>query len=174
MRRSPEKGYTPAAHLDRKLAARARVAVIRAEYNREITLSLEKKCLEALRKAGVRAENLDAFSVPGCFEIPLMARRLAELGRYHAMIALGAVIRGETHHFELVAGECARGVMQVSLQYNVPIIFEVLATYNRRDALRRAGNNHFNKGQEAAESALALLATFARLKGRNHVRILKR
>ena len=164
MRRSAAKAPRPTARLDRKLAARVRLAVIRAEYNREITLSLEKKCVQALRAAGVPAKNIDVFSVPGCFEIPLFAQRLARLRRYHAMIALGAVIRGETHHFELVAHECARGVMQVSLESNVPIIFEVLATYNRRDALRRAGNNHFNKGLEAAESALALVGTLARLK----------
>lgn len=164
MRQAPKKAFQPSARSDRRLAARSRLAIIRAEYNREITLSLEKKCLEALRGGGVPAKNIDTFRVPGCFEIPLVARRLAELGRYHAMIALGAVIRGETHHFELVASECARGVMQVSLEYNVPIIFEVLATYSRRAALRRAGNNHFNKGLEAAESALALLATLARQK----------
>jgi 6,7-dimethyl-8-ribityllumazine synthase len=75
------------------------------------------------------------------------------------LIALGAVIRGDTYHFELVVNECAHGIMNVSLRHDVPIIFEVLATYNRRDALRRAGNNKFNKGIEAAQAALSLLAT---------------
>lgn len=150
--------------LARKFATRLRLAIIRADYNRDITLSLERKCLEALREGGISAKSIDLFSVPGCFEIPLLAQRLAALGRYHAMIALGAVIRGETRHFDLVANECARGVMQVSLEHNVPIIFEVLATYNRRDALRRAGDNDSNKGLEAAQSALSLLATLYRLK----------
>ena len=136
---------------------RTRIAIIRADYNREITLSLEKKCVEGLQGAGIRTANIEQFCVPGCFEIPLLAQRLALSRQYHVLIALGAVIRGETHHFDLVANECARGVMEVSLKYNVPIIFEVLATYNRRDALRRAGNNRSNKGLEAAQSALSIL-----------------
>lgn len=146
-------------------ASRLRLAIIRAEYNREITLSLEKKCVETLLAAGVIAKNIDTFTVPGCFEIPIFAQRLASMKRYDALIALGAVIRGDTYHFELVVNECAKGVMQVILRYNVPIIFEVLATYNRRDALRRAGNNRFNKGIEAAKTALSLLATLSSARG---------
>lgn len=151
--------------LRRRFAAKIRLAIIRADYNRDITLSLERKCLETLREGGVPAKNIDLYSVPGCFEIPILARRLAERGRYDALIALGAVIRGDTYHFALVVNECARGIMQVSLGHNVPIIFEVLATYRRRDALSRAGDNDFNKGREAAQSALSLLATLSRLKG---------
>jgi 6,7-dimethyl-8-ribityllumazine synthase len=151
--------------LRRTFAAKVRLAVIRADYNRDITLSLERKCVETLLEGGVPAKNIDLYSVPGCFEIPILARRLAERQRYDALIALGAVIRGDTYHFDLVANECARGIMQVSLEQNVPIIFEVLAVYRRRDALSRAGENDFNKGREAAQSALSLLATLSRLKG---------
>lgn len=150
--------------LSPRRAARVRVGIIRAEYNREITLSLERSCVATLIEGGIPNHRIDNFSVPGCFEIPLVAQRLAKLKRYDALIALGAVIRGETHHFDLVANECARGIMQVSLVWDVPIIFEVLATYNRRDALRRAGINSFNKGIEAARSALALLATLDRVR----------
>ena len=149
--------------LSRTRKGNVRIAIIRAEYNREIGLSLEKKCLETLIAAGVPAKNIDRFAVPGCFEIPLFAQRLAAGKRYAALIALGAVIRGETIHFDLVAGECARGVMAVSLKHDIPIIFEVLATYNRRDALRRAGNNQANKGIESARVALALLAEIEKL-----------
>lgn len=155
----------PIAPLSRQLAARARLAIIRANYNRDITLSLENHCVRELRDNGVLSKNIDLYVVPGCFEIPIVARRLAQLGGHDVLIALGAVIRGDTFHFDLVANECARGLMQVSLAHNVPIIFEVLATFNRRDALRRAGNNKFNKGLEAAQSALSLLATLRRLKG---------
>ncbi|MHB8656015.1 MAG: 6,7-dimethyl-8-ribityllumazine synthase [Terriglobia bacterium] len=144
-------------------AARIRIAIIRAEYNGEITLSLKQKCEGALLENGIPSGNIDHFTVPGCFEIPLMAQKLAAQQRYDAFIALGAVIRGDTHHFELVANECARGVMEVSLKHGVPIIFEVLATYNRRDALRRAGNNRSNKGVEAAEAALSMLAALREL-----------
>lgn len=156
-RRNPDsKASKPAA--SRKDASRFRLAIIRAEYNSEVTLSLENKCVESLLAAGVARKNLHQFSVPGCFEIPIMAQRLASRKEYDALIALGAVIRGDTYHFELVVNECARGVMDVSLRHNIPVIFEVLATYNRRDALRRAGNNKFNKGIEAAHAALSILA----------------
>lgn len=148
---------------ERRRAARAHLAIISASYHREITASLEEKCLAALLAAGVREQNIHRYSVPGCFEIPLVADRLARLGRYDVLVALGAVIRGETHHFDLVAGECARGVMEVALKHGVPIVFEVLATYNRRDALRRSGNNRSNKGIEAARSALAILATLSEI-----------
>lgn len=150
--------------LDRRRAARVRLAIICAEYNREISRSLEAKCTETLRAAGVRDQHIHRFSVPGCFEIPVLAERLARAGRYDVLIALGAVIRGETHHFDLVANECARGVMDVALKHGIPIIFEVLATYRRRDALRRAGDNRMNKGIEAAHATLAILATLNRIR----------
>ena len=150
--------------LPRSKAANTRLAIIRGEYNGEIARSLEKKCVESLLAGGIAAKNISVFSVPGCFEIPIMAQRLAAQKRYDAMIALGAVIRGDTYHFELVAGGCAQGIMEVSLRHNVPIIFEVLATYNRRDALRRAGNNDSNKGIEAARSALSLLGALSKIK----------
>jgi 6,7-dimethyl-8-ribityllumazine synthase len=167
MRITARKADEEFPRLDRQRAARARLAIIRADYNPEITRSLEAKCLETLRAAGVRDGNIHRFRVPGCFEIPVTAERLARRGRYDALIALGAVIRGETYHFDLVANECARGVMQVSLKHGLPIIFEVLATYTRRDALRRAGSNQTNKGIEAARAALAMLAVLGRIRKRN-------
>jgi len=86
-----------------------------------------------------------------------MAQRLARRRRYDVLIALGVVIRGKTHHFELVTRECARGIMQVSLAHDLPVVFEVIAAYNRRDAQRRAGPDRFNRGLEAAQTALSLL-----------------
>lgn len=159
--REPRSGP---GRLAQPTASRARIAIIRAEYNREITLSLQEKCVETLIQSGVRRDDILTYSVPGCFEIPLVAARLAAKKHHDVLIALGAVIRGETHHFDLIANECARGVMEVSLRHNVPIIFEVLATYNRRDALRRSGNNRSNKGIEAAEAALAVLKTLDAMK----------
>lgn len=164
MRLRNERSKAPDLPLPRNKVSRVRVGIIRAEYNREITLSLEKKCVETLLASGVAEKNVHLFAVPGCFEIPIIAQRLASKKRYDTLIALGAVIRGDTYHFELVVNECARGIMEVSLRHDVPIIFEVLATYNRRDALRRAGNNKFNKGIEAAQTALSLLGTLSRVK----------
>jgi 6,7-dimethyl-8-ribityllumazine synthase len=140
------------------MAARARVGIIRAEYNPEITASLETWCIRTLRQSGVPARNIARHSVPGCFEIPVVAQELARKKRFDVLIALGAIIRGDTHHFDLIANECARGVMQVSLEFGIPVIFEVLAAYNRRDTLRRAANNGSNKGVEAAHAALFALA----------------
>jgi 6,7-dimethyl-8-ribityllumazine synthase len=145
------------SRLPRRLARRVRIAVVRAEFNAQITRSLERACLGALRSAGIAEGRVERFSVPGCFELPLMAQRLALRKRYDAVIVLGAVIRGDTYHFELVANECARGIMDVSLRHNLPVIFEVLAVNSRRDALRRAGDNRMNKGLEAASAALAML-----------------
>lgn len=163
LRTAPSKA--PAPGLARKDASRFRIAIIRGEYNREIAMSLEKKCVETLQAAGVPKKNIRTFAVPGCFEIPILAQRLAKQKKYDALVALGAVIKGDTYHFELVVNECARGIMDVSLRHDVPIIFEVLATYNVRDAVRRAGNNKFNKGIEAAQTALSLLAALSSVRG---------
>jgi len=161
-RRTPKSDSSAPCASSAKLR-RARIAVIHADYNAEITRSLEEKCLEGLQEGGIRPSRIECFTVPGCFEIPLLAQKLAARKRYDALIALGAVIEGETLHFDLVAGECARGVMNVALEHHVPVIFEVLATHTRRDALRRAGNNRMNKGFEAARAALAMLATLGRV-----------
>jgi 6,7-dimethyl-8-ribityllumazine synthase len=163
LRKAESKAPEPA--LAPKDIARFRIATIRGEYNRDITLSLEKKCVETLAAAGVPQKNIRTFAVPGCFEIPILAQRLALQKKYDALIALGAVIKGDTYHFELVVNECARGIMDVSLRHDLPIVFEVLATYNKRDAVRRAGNNKFNKGIEAAQTALSLLATLKEARG---------
>jgi 6,7-dimethyl-8-ribityllumazine synthase len=148
---------------------RARIGVIRAEYNADITERLEQSCLSELAAAGVKPGRIAKFSVPGCFEMPWLARRLARSRRYDVLIALGAVIRGETYHFELVANECARGLMEVSWRHDTPVVFEVLAAYHRRDALRRVESDRFNKGLEAAQTALSLLKTLDRLSFRSRI-----
>lgn len=158
MKRKTSVSEIPPPGLSREHLRGLRIGIIRAEYNGDITRSLEAKCVEGLQAAGLSPAQIERREVPGCFEIPLAARRLAASGRFDALIALGAVIRGETLHFDLVANECARGVMQVSLQYDVPVIFEVLAVKRRRDAAARAGNNRANKGFEAARAALAMAA----------------
>ena len=136
---------------------RVRIGIIRSEYNSDLTRQLATNCRRELLAAGLATAQIDEFTVPGCFEIPLMAQRLARRRRYNVLIALGVVIRGKTHHFELVTRECARGIMQVSLAHDVPVVFEVIAAYNRRDAQRRAGPDRFNRGLEAAQTALSLL-----------------
>ena len=133
-----------------------RVAVVAARFNEAVTSKLVEGALAGLAQHGVSEDAVEVAWVPGAFEIPLVARRFAMSGRFDAVICLGAVIRGETAHFELVANEAARGIMQVSLETGVPLIFEVLATESLAQAEARAGGTHGNKGWEAAEVALEM------------------
>jgi 6,7-dimethyl-8-ribityllumazine synthase len=133
-----------------------RVGVIAARFNELVTGKLVEGAVEGLKKHGVDEDRIDLAWVPGAFELPLVAKRLARTERYDALICLGAVIRGETAHFELVANEAARGIAQVALDSGIPVIFEVLATEDLAQAEARAGGVHGNKGWEAAEAALEM------------------
>jgi 6,7-dimethyl-8-ribityllumazine synthase len=147
-----------------------RFAVVRALFNDDITAGLLEGALRAFDDAHVSKRSIDVYEVPGAFELALTALWLAESGRYAAVICLGAVIRGETAHFEYVAGEAARGIADVALKTKVPIIFGVLTTENLKQARARAarvrrGQTHHtssqaqsNKGYEAANSALHMAA----------------
>jgi 6,7-dimethyl-8-ribityllumazine synthase len=134
-----------------------RVAVVAARFNEAVTAKLVEGAVEGLRSHGVDDDAIDVAWVPGAFEIPVIAGRLARSGRYDAVICLGAVIRGETAHFDLVAGEAARGIADVAAQTGVPTIFEVLATEDLPQAESRAGGVHGNKGFEAARAALEMV-----------------
>jgi 6,7-dimethyl-8-ribityllumazine synthase len=129
-------------------------AIVVARFNSEITEKLLTGACEALKKAG--AESHQVFHVPGAFELPLAAKRLAQRGGFDAVIALGAVIRGETPHFDYVAGETARGLQQVALETNVPIAFGVLTTDTYEQAESRAGGDRGNKGYDAAMTAIQM------------------
>jgi len=147
-----------------------RFAIVRALFNDEITAGLLEGAQRAFDDARVAKRNVDVFEVPGAFELPLTALWLAESGRYAAVVCLGCVIRGETTHFEYVAGEAARGIADVGLKAKIPIIFGVLTTENLKQARARAarvrrGQAHHtgshsqsNKGYEAANSALHMAA----------------
>lgn len=135
-----------------------RVAVVAARFNEHVVTKLADGALSGLARHGVAADAIDVAWVPGAFEIPLIARRFATTGAYDAVICLGAVIRGETYHFELVANEAGRGVAEVARDTGVPCIFEVLATEDLEQAEARAGGPHGNKGWEAAEAALQMVS----------------
>jgi len=135
-------------------APEQRVAIVAARFNASVTERLVEGATAALGSRGVT--DVDLAWVPGAFEIPLVAQRFAASGRYAAVICLGAVIRGETAHFELIAGEAARGVAEVGLRTGVPCIFEILATEDLSQAEARAGGTHGNKGWEAAEAAMEM------------------
>lgn len=133
-----------------------RVALVAARFNGFVVENLITGALAALRRHGARDENLSLVRVPGAFELPLAAKKLADSGDYHAIIALGAVIRGGTAHFEYVAGECTRGLARVSLETGVPVALGVLTTETVEQALARSGPGDGNKGAEAALSVVEM------------------
>lgn len=133
-----------------------RFALVVARFNDFVTSRLQRSALHELAERGVGAADVDEIVVPGAFEIPLAARVAAQSGRYAAVICLGAVIRGETAHFDYVAGECARGIAQVALESGVPTIFGVLTTDTPAQALERAGGSAGDKGRDAARAALEM------------------
>jgi len=134
-----------------------RIAIVSSSFRAEVANNLEKKCLETLSKKGIKKEQVTIAHVPGALEIPLLVQQLAKTKRYDAIIAFGAIVKGKTYHFEQIADECIRGCMNVSWQYAIPVIFEVLAVYDLKDALQRATRKVENKGVEAALSALEMI-----------------
>jgi 6,7-dimethyl-8-ribityllumazine synthase len=145
------------------LGAGRHIAVVAARFNEVVTSRLVEGALAGLTRHGVPEGAVDVVWVPGAFEIPLVARRLAGSGRFEAVVCLGAVIRGETAHFDLVAAEAARGIAEVSRSTGVPCIFEVLATDTLEQAEARAGGIQGNKGWEAAVAALEMVSVVERL-----------
>jgi 6,7-dimethyl-8-ribityllumazine synthase len=133
-----------------------RVAVVAARFNDAITTVLVDGALGALGRLGVASDDVDLAWVPGAFELPLVARRLAASGTFDAVVCLGAVIRGATPHFDHVAGQCAAGVARVGLDTGVPTIFGVLTTDTLDQAIERAGTKAGNKGADAALAAVEL------------------
>ena len=144
--------------------AKRAVAITVGEFNGDITSRLLDGALEALAEAGVARDRIDVLPVPGAFELPLGAMALAKTRRYSCVIALGCVIRGDTPHFEYVAGEAASGVQLAGLETGIPISFGVLTCDSRRQAEERAGGDQGNKGAEAARSALEMADALSRLR----------
>ena len=145
-----------------------RIAIVAARFNFEIVDALVEGALEALAVSNVEADSIDIVLVPGCFELPLAAQHLARKNgkkKYDAIIALGAVIRGDTPHFDYVAGETARGLMQVSLTEDLPVAFGVLTCDNLQQAMQRADADiRNNKGADAAKTVLEMVNVFSELK----------
>ena len=160
------KKHAEKIEIPRTVTDRAKIAIVRAQFNHQLTKSLEVHCVDTLLSNGIKKSQITIYSVPGSLEIPVTAQSIAKRKLADIIIALGVVIRGDTYHFEIVANESARGCMDVALKYNIPIIFEVIPVYNLAQAKKRAGNNNKNKGREAAIAALKMLNTMAQLKRR--------
>lgn len=135
-------------------------AIIVSRFNDFITDRLLEGAVDAIVRSGGSKDNIDVIRVPGAFEIPLVTKRAAKSEKYDAIICVGAVIRGETPHFDYVASEVTKGIAQLNLEFSLPITYGVITTDNTEQAIERAGNKVGNKGFDAARSAIELLNLF--------------
>jgi 6,7-dimethyl-8-ribityllumazine synthase len=138
-------------------------AIIVSQFNESITNKLLSGCIERLSELGILSEQLDTFHVPGAVEIPLIAQQLAKTKQYQAIISLGAVIRGETSHYDYVCEQVSQGCQRVMLDFEVPVIFGVLTTENEAQAEARVGGHEGHKGRDAAETAFNMAALMRQL-----------
>lgn len=157
-------GYAAPPAPARKEFARARVALVVTRWNTGIVAALEKGARQALRDWGVAASRIERYAVPGAYEVPLAAELVARRGRHDGVVTLGAVIRGDTPHFDFVAGECARGLQDVALRHAFPVGFGVLTVNTGAQAAARARTGRANKGYEAATAMLEMLRLKRELK----------
>ena len=143
----------------------ARYAIICARFNDFIVHKLEMGAIDTLKRHGTDLDNIDIYYVPGAHELPIAAQRAATSGKYDAIIALGAVIRGATAHFDVVVGEQAKGLGQVALKCDLPVITGVLTTDSIEQAIERAGSKAGNKGAEAAMAAIEMVSLLRQMAG---------
>lgn len=148
---------------DLSTADGARFAILASRWNPRITDALVAGARKAFADHGVAAEMLDVIRVPGAWELPLAAARIAASGRHVAVVALGCVVRGQTRHYQQIADGCAEGLMRVALDYRLPVCNGVLAVEEHADAEQRAGGSHGNKGEEAALVAIEMANLMERL-----------
>lgn len=142
-----------------------KIGIVVSRFNSFVVESMLEGALDTLRRHGAEDKHIEVLRVPGAFEIPLAAQRMAASKRYDAIIAIGAVIRGGTPHFDYVAGECVKGLAQVSLGHDVPVAFGVLTVDTIEQAIERAGTKAGNKGAEAALSVIEMVNVLARFGG---------
>ena len=134
-----------------------RIGIVCSRFNEFIVSKLLGGAMDGLLRHGIKDENVDVAWVPGCFEIPVICQKMADSGKYDAIIALGSVIRGSTSHYDLVCNEAAKGIAQVSLKAKMPVLFGVITTENIEQAIERAGSKAGNKGYECALGAIELI-----------------
>lgn len=135
----------------------ARIGIVASRFNGPIVEELIRGCVQRLGELGMDQSRIELHRVPGAFELPLAAKLMAQTRRYQAVICLGCVIRGDTPHFDYVAGEAARGIMNVSIESSLPVIFGVLTTNTEQQAWDRAGGSHSHAGRNAADAAAQMI-----------------
>ncbi|QOV87836.1 6,7-dimethyl-8-ribityllumazine synthase [Humisphaera borealis] len=148
------------------LPSDVRVAVVAARFNAHITDELLGGCVSRLQELGLDKERIEVYRVPGAFELPVTAKALASTHRVAAVVCIGAVVRGDTPHFDYVAGETARGCQQVAINEGIPVIFGVLTTNTEQQAFDRTGGSHGHAGRFAAEAAVEMICVLAAAKRR--------
>jgi len=146
------------------LVADARFGIVASRFNSFIVERLLSGCLGTLKHHGISEAHIIVVRIPGAFEMPLVAKHMAQTGQYDALIALGAVIRGATPHFEYVAGVCSRGLATVATQFDIPLAFGVLTVDTIEQAIERAGTKVGNKGVDAALAAIEMVSLMRKLK----------
>lgn len=155
----------PKVHQGKLTAAGFRFAIVASRWNDFLTSKLIEGALDALERLGAGEDAVEIFKVPGSFELPLTAQKVARSNNFDAVICIGTVIRGETPHFEYVAGEAAKGVAQAAMQTGVPVLFGVVTTDTLEQAINRTGVKAGNKGFEAAMSAVELVNLYKTMDG---------
>lgn len=153
----------PKVHRGKHNAEFFRFAIVVSRWNDMLTSRLLEGALDALESSGAKESSVEVFKVPGAFELPLASLKAAESGRFDAVIALGIVIRGETPHFDFVAGEAAKGITQASLKTGVPVLFGVITADTVEQAMNRSGLKAGNKGYEAAMSAIEVASLYRQM-----------
>lgn len=141
-----------------------KIGIVVAEFNRDVTSKLEEGALAFLKEKGLKPKNIEVIHVPGAFEIPLIAKALLKTKKIDAVIALGAVIRGETTHYDYVCQAVERGCTQLQLEFVKPVVFGILTTENEEQAFDRVGGKHGHKGRDAAETALRMVEALKNIK----------
>jgi 6,7-dimethyl-8-ribityllumazine synthase len=146
------------------VAKNARFAIVASRFNGAIVDALLGGCVRRLEALGISPSRIETHQVPGAFELPVAAKALAETGRFAAVICLGAIIRGDTPHFDFIAAEAARGIQSVALGHTLPVIFGVLTTDTVEQARQRSGGAKGNAGERAADAAVEMAAFMAKVK----------
>ncbi|MBR1737668.1 MAG: 6,7-dimethyl-8-ribityllumazine synthase [Firmicutes bacterium] len=147
------------------IAENVKIAIVAGRFNEFITSKLIGGCEDGLIRHGVAGDNIDLAWVPGAFEIPLIAEKLAKSGKYDAVICLGAVIRGATSHYDYVCAEVSKGIAAVGLNSGIPVLFGILTTDNIEQAIERAGTKSGNKGYDCALSAIEMINLIRKISG---------
>ena len=135
-----------------------RIAIVQARFNQKITDALVKGAMKALKKSGINNKDIKIFQVPGSFEVPLICQKLAVSKKFDGLITIGAVIKGETAHFDYIAKVAVDGVMRIMLDFGIPITFGIITTYDLTQAKARARNNKSNKGYEAGMALVEMIS----------------